>query len=574
MDVSLLVLLLYIGFNRYFIQPHGFSIRFIELLGLGFLYLVLRRLPLKSYPWLFLTVVFSGVVQAVYGNLQLFGYYPSLHSGFNISGSYFNPGPYAGFLAAVWPFALGTYLFKDKIVSITLFDQKKISPWQIKIVNGLFYYIPLIGISTIIIVLPATRSRAAWLSVLVATLFLAGYRYRVLEKIKALTPVKRFVLAILVPLFIGISVYSIYHFKKGSVDGRVLIWRVTSNIIGENPLFGVGHDRFKTHYMNAQADYFEKRGETEEAMLADNTYYAFNEVLQFISENGMMGLLLAFVTLFCVVRLIPSYDVGFLQAMSIGALMGVFIFGLFSYPAQILPIKMIGVFALAMLVNIDIAKTSIGRLFNNGYDMERYNIGLLKIVVSILCLMGICYGWRYIGKIECGYKGWKTAMDSYNYGLYEDSVAEFEKVYPALQNEGDFLMNFGKALVMAERFEKAVEILTQAKELLNTTIIETSLGDAHKALKSYNASEAAYQHASHMIPIRFYPHYLLVKLYQESGQEEKAVKKARAVLVKKVKVNSTAIKEIKSEMERIINTSPLESNDIKIQTKMNVQPLK
>lgn len=29
------------------------------------------------------------------------------------TGSFFNPGPYAGFLVSVWPATLGMYLFKD-----------------------------------------------------------------------------------------------------------------------------------------------------------------------------------------------------------------------------------------------------------------------------------------------------------------------------------------------------------------------------------------------------------------------------------------------------------------------------
>jgi hypothetical protein len=40
------------------------------------------------YPWLMLAVIISGIIQAVYGNLQLYGYYPSHHSGFRMTGSF------------------------------------------------------------------------------------------------------------------------------------------------------------------------------------------------------------------------------------------------------------------------------------------------------------------------------------------------------------------------------------------------------------------------------------------------------------------------------------------------------
>jgi len=56
-----------------------------------------------------------------------------------------------------------------------------------------------------------------------------------------------------------------------------------------------------------------------------------------------------------------------------------------------------------------------------------------------------------------------------------------------------------------------------------------------------------------MNPVRFYPKYLLAKLYDDTGQKVKAVKVARELLEKEIKVESTAIDEIKAEMQKIIN---------------------
>ena len=55
-----------------------------------------------------------------------------------------------------------------------------------------------------------------------------------------------------------------------------------------------------------------------------------------------------------------------------------------------------------------------------------------------------------------------------------------------------------------------------------------------------------------MNPSRFYPKYLLAKLYDESGQKEKAITTARELLDKEIKVESTAIEEIQEEMQKII----------------------
>ena len=58
-----------------------------------------------------------------------------------------------------------------------------------------------------------------------------------------------------------------------------------------------------------------------------------------------------------------------------------------------------------------------------------------------------------------------------------------------------------------------------------------------------------------MSPARFYPLYLLAKLFDETGQQEKAVAMAKEVMKKEVKIESTAIKEIQEEMRKIVKMS-------------------
>ena len=56
-----------------------------------------------------------------------------------------------------------------------------------------------------------------------------------------------------------------------------------------------------------------------------------------------------------------------------------------------------------------------------------------------------------------------------------------------------------------------------------------------------------------MNPSRFYPKYLLAKLYDETNQREKAIAVAKELLSKEVKVESTAVYEIQTEMNNILN---------------------
>ncbi|MFV0506588.1 MAG: O-antigen ligase family protein [Bacteroidales bacterium] len=552
LDIVLLLLFAYIIVNRYFIQTnYGLSLRFLELIGLGALYIVLRNLPVKAYTWLLLAIIVSGSIQAIYGNLQLLGYCPSNHAGFKLTGSFFNPGPYAGFLVVVWPMALSMYLFKEKLIALVYVQISSNSSLVNTIVDYVFKYIPLLGVISIILVIPATHSRAAWLAVLLSSTVLLELRYHFIKQaLKKLTQIKKIALVALVLSIFFTGLFGIYYFKKESADGRLFIWKVTSEIIKDHPITGVGFDRFKAHYMNYQADYFSEYEETKEALVADNTYYAFNECLQFFAEQGLIGLLLLLLVVYAFLNIKIATKQAVFKYLALGVFVAVGTFASFSYPMQILPFKLVVLVLLSMLALLDTHKYTI----NMKHRQTVYMFS--KSIISFMIILFLVKEAPFSKKVPMAYKDWETALNVYQYGDYESAISYYKEAYPILKKEGDFLMNYGKALVMCKKNEDAINVLEQAKQHLNTTIIETALGDAYKEMKKYDKAERAYQNAANMIPVRFYPLYLLAKMYEESGQHQKAIAMAKQVLEKEVKVPSTAIEEIKAEMKQILEKAP------------------
>ncbi|MEO9570391.1 MAG: O-antigen ligase family protein [Polaribacter sp.] len=550
LDIALVTLLIYISINRFILQPeYSFSNRYIELIELSFVYIVARCFNKTTFYLLLLAIIISGIIQAIYGNLQLLNFYPSNHSGFKITGSFFNPGPYAGFLVSVFPIALGLYLFKEKVTEQVLLNIKKKQLILCTFIKHVFEYIPLIGIISIVVVILATQSRASWLAVLASTLLLFEARYQIIKKVfKQLNAYKKTILIIVTILSVGISLFGIYHFKKGSSDGRLFIWKVSTEFIKGNPIFGVGFDRFKAYYMNFQANYFIRSGETTEALVADNTYYAFNEFVQFFTENGFVGFVLLIIVLSFIIKSKAIKENDYLSVILKLSLLTICVFAFFSYPMQILPIKLVIVVLLASL-----AKLSINKIILFEKTKIKFKNPILKGFALVGILIVAFFSFNYISKLDNSFKNWKLALISYQYGDYESAIEEYEKAYPELKNNGDFLMNYGKTLSINKQDKKAIEILEQAKNHLNTTIIETALGDSYKNLKQYHKAEIAYKNAANMIPIRFYPLYLLAKLYEEIGQKEKAITMAKTILEKDIKIPSTAIKEIKTEMKKIIS---------------------
>lgn len=545
-DVGLSLFISYVLLNRYFIQDnYGFSIRLFELIGLIFIYLVLRILPLKESYYILCAIIISGILQALYGNLQLLGFYPSNHSNFKMTGSFFNPGPYAGFLTSVWTLSLGMFLFKTRIIGQVRFYTNKNSRFFNILLKYIFEYIPLLSIISVAILLPALQSRASWLAVLFCSTILLEIRYKILSRtLKKLSKTKKIVGFFSINIIIAALLFSLYQFKKGSSDGRLFIWKVTTRIIQDTPFFGHGFDRFKANYMNYQAQYFEKNVKSPELWVADNTYYAFNEYLQLLVENGFIGLGLFLLIIIILFKTQVKQENTFLFQISIIGLLSIAVFGCFSYPMQLLPVKLILVFLLALIANMDNYK----KYFKIPSNLK----WLLKITILVT---GMYLGFKGIHKtnnIKEGFKVWRNATNYYQYGDYNGAIDEYETIYPIFKDNGEFLMNYGKTLSMNKNYNKAIKILEQSKQFLNSTITETALGDSYKAIKQYNKAEIVYQHAANMVPSRFYPNYLLAKLYEESGQREKAISKAVELLEKDVKIQSTAIKEIQLEMKKLI----------------------
>lgn len=94
------------------------------------------------------------------------------------------------------------------------------------------------------------------------------------------------------------------------------------------------------------------------------------------------------------------------------------------------------------------------------------------------------------------------------------------------------------------------------KNYVGNTIIQTALGDSYKALGMYGQSESAYQLAADMLPDRFYPRYLLIKLYSSMEAWDSMEALAKDLLEKEPKIASRAVEEIKSEVQALLYGIP------------------
>ena len=491
-DLIFTVLVVY-----FFLRSEGrYSPRIIELIALTACYLALRRCRWRHFLFIMYAIAIAGIIQSLYGLLQLYNILPS-HSQFRLTGTLFNLGAYAAFIAMSACLSL---------VLIFYFKEKRM------------VMIPQLNIILAIIVLPITQNRAAWMALIVAGIFLYA------------SFMKKYVLYGLLIMAGVLLVAGGYYLKKDSADGRVLIWKVTGQMIGDHPFTGIGYDRFAGQYMNYQAAYMKSQASTGEKQLADNVYYAFNDLLQLTAESGGIGgfgILLLVFACFSVKKRHKFRYAG--QAI----ILAYMIIGLFYYPHFILPLKMIAVSGLAMLSRIDIG------------TVHRFNIARTpKILVVAVSIAIFTTGVIFIEQLKTGYSLWGKAQLAYQHQRFNESIRYFDQAMGYLKEDGELLSEAGKAYFLADSLDRAAAYLTQSCVFLNNTVVETTLGDICMQRQQYATAEKYYQQALNMVPNRFYTEYMLLKLYVASNENEKACTRANLILHKDVKVSSTAVKQI------------------------------
>jgi O-antigen ligase len=260
-----------------------------------------------------LLIVAAGLYEAAFGLLQLYGFQMSKHAFFRVTGTFLNPGPYAGFLAVVAPVALFYFLNAKGIKGADFIK-----------------YFGLVALITILLVLPAAMSRAAWLAATAGCLTTVCIRYAPKRHISNYYQRYRkrvWIMACALTLVASLSLTGIYYLKKDSADGRLLTWKISLKTAMKHPL-GVGLGNFSGAYGDEQAAYFASgQGSEQEEYVAGNPEYAFNEYLQILVESGIVSFLLFMAIVFLSLRSLLKSHAGMA-----GSLVALLVFACFSYP--------------------------------------------------------------------------------------------------------------------------------------------------------------------------------------------------------------------------------------------------
>jgi len=557
-----ILILLYLGYNFLRLLTTDYSSfqddYFIWLVLLTILYFLWKYFMTfdgnhkvnKSAIILFTVFLLSGLLQAIYGIMQLYNISPGIASNqFKVIGTLGNPDYFAGYLVSVAPFALGIFLLSKNQ----------------KIFTKFFIIIALISFLGCLFILPSTLSRASWLACSVGIAFILWQKYHFTEKLKVIfnTKVKMVSVVAMSLIIFLVIIAGIYQIKPESAFGRLLLWKVSLNMIEENPLVGVGFNKFDVAYNNYQADYFAKgNGSNTEKLLADNVRHAHNEYLQLGAEIGLIGLLIFLGIIFSAFKfsvinndLITVKQLTERVIINISAKAGfiaLLIFALFSFPLHILPNLINFVFLLAVT-----SKT------NGPVIVKEFTLNNLVIKLSAIFVIAITsfFAVKYLHIYETYFK-WNDAFIAAKSGYFDIAEKEYENLFPELKYNGEFLFFYGASLSAVGNYNKAIKFLEPSKKKFSDPNLYITLGQTYGRLNDFNKAESNLLQASNITPYKLFPKYLLAKLYHNSNMTEKAISMANEIINLETKIKSTAANEIKIEMKELIekiNASPVKA---------------
>ncbi len=504
----LLFLLFYITKN-----PHRDALWDVGCLFLFLLFITIRTSGRIRYQYLYYGTVITLFILSAWGYLQHFEFLISSNSYFKITASYFNPGILGGvmgILLAIIIIGL-PYMFA-----------------HIKRRRGMLFLISLV----IVISLPVfilTSARAAWSAFFVSTLYglFKMYKRRLFDK-------KRIVgLSFTIGVIFLLSFF--YHLKPLSADGRLLIWKVSWQMIKDKPIVGFGKSGFEANYMYYQANYMEEKATESERYIADNTHFTFNEVVRIAVEHGFIGVM--FFLLFIVVILWLPIKQNVVAITAKSVILSILVWGMFSYPNQVFIIMTILVVSCSILLSFQ------KRLLDGRIVLSRNFIHAIVILVIIPSTM----------LLQRNYDLYHRLYHCQQSSDIEKITTEIDYFLKKMPNDVGVLSLYAYVLQRHNQNEEHLEVIRKIADLHPNPSSLIQMGELLQKLNDPLGAECIYKQAAAMIPTRQKARYKLVLLYYQTGRKAAGANLAHILLTEKVKNYGFETYEMLEHLREFLN---------------------
>lgn len=486
-DALVLTWIIYYTLRIFMGAEYACATQVLKYMSACLLYFSLRGLYSiqKISPlWLLAGILLCACYEAAAGLIQIFNG-SSRHYLYPMTGSFLNPGPYSAYLM---------------IGGIASWEAARCC--RQKTLSGILPYISTIFICLILI----THSRAALIGLAI---------YAVLTHRRLLTKHKWWTLA-------GgmVAIALLYWVKKGSADGRLLIWWGALMSWSDSPWFGCGIGGFAKACGDGIAAIYHIHPHSSLWSSAGVAEYAFNDPLLLLVEQGVVGLALGTLTIGFTLYSLKKCHIALFW---IAAMLCVF--SLFSYPFEMHSYRII-------MITMAAWSATYAPCIN---AKSIWGIAILVIFVPL--------GWWLRHNIEERNEADRRAslLISMHHAAYLD---DYYRYYPMQLDNPPFLFAFGKVLREEGRFQDSNAILMTGTKVSADPMFKIVIGNNYRDMGLFHLAEKSYHDAYAMMPNRIYPLYKLMLLYNLSGDTAHRRHTARRILAAKPKVDSPAVREM------------------------------
>lgn len=325
---------------------------------------------------------------------------------------------------------------------------------------------------------------------------------------------------------------ALYFAKQGSADGRLVIYWLSLRSIGAHLITGTGIGSFLHSYSSEMSAH--GTALPGWALSATNVPdYAFNDLLHIAVEQGLIGTV-STITLTTGVTLSLWRH----SRMLAVCIMSLLASSMLSYPFELPP------FQTAFTLLAAHAATESANSGDSSSIWCHVRAAVTVAAAAALCLLSVP-AIRQRVDAERQYSRFA------GYG-YKTFLFDYYRLLPLLDSDPHFLFGFAKNLRLYGRYNDSNDILRRGQLVSADPMFLVLQGNNYKDLGALHEAETAYCQAFRAMPNRVYPLYRLMLLYRDSGDNTKARHMARRILDFNIKVESPATDSIKDTARRLL----------------------
>ena len=135
---------------------------------------------------------------------------------------------------------------------------------------------------------------------------------------------------------------------------------------------------------------------------------------------------------------------------------------------------------------------------------------------------------------------------------YDEALPYYVSLKHRFEDNPYFLYNYAAVLTETKEYGKALEVALECRKYWADYDLDLMIGENYQHLNKPKQAEIYYKNASMMCPSRFAPLNFLYDLYEETGEEQKALEVAKKVMETPVKIKSLAVNQIRYKMKQAV----------------------